>query len=147
MRRLTVKPQVEAFFAWAKQMVESNSISSEMTLKGLKYCINQEENLKVFLNDPEVPMDNNETETSLRSFCLHKHAWKLIDTIEGAKASAIIYSITETAKANGLNPFWYMEYLITELMEHLDDTDRSFLDNLLPWSEKLPDICRSSQQQ
>ena len=50
MRQLTVKPQVEAFFAWAKQMVESNSISSEMTLKGLNYCINQEENLKVFLS-------------------------------------------------------------------------------------------------
>ena len=147
MRQLTVKPQVEAFFAWAKQMVESNSISSEMTLKGLHYCINHEENLKVFLNDPDVPMDNNETEASLRSFCLHKHAWKVIDTIEGAKASAIIYSITETAKANGLNPFRYMEYLLTELMEHLDDTDRSFLNNLLPWSETLPDICRSSQQQ
>ena len=71
-------------------------------------------------------MDNNETETSLRSFCLHRHAWKVIDTIEGTKASAIIYSITETAKANGLNPFRYMGYLLTELMEHLDDTDCSF---------------------
>ena len=69
MHQLTVKPQVDAFFAWAKQMVESNSISSGMTLKGLKYCINQEENLKVFLNDPEVPMDNNKTEASLHNFC------------------------------------------------------------------------------
>lgn len=88
--------------------------------------INQEENLKVFLNAPEVPMDNDETEASLRSFCLHRHAWKVIDTIEGAKTSAIIYSITETAKANGLNPFQYMEYLLTKSMEHLDDTERSF---------------------
>lgn len=64
-----------------------------------------QEFLKVFLNDPEVPMDNNETEASLRNFCLHKHAWKVIDTIEGAKASAIIYSITETIKANGAKSF------------------------------------------
>ena len=64
MRRLTVRPQVEAFFAWAKDQLESGCISSEMTVKGLKYCVNQEENLKVFLTDAEVPMDNNETEAS-----------------------------------------------------------------------------------
>ena len=145
MRQLTVKPQVEAFFAWAKNQLESGGISSEMTIKGLNYCINQEENLKVFLNDADVPLDNNETEASLRSFCLHKHAWKVIDTIDGAKASAIIYSITETAKANNLNPFRYMEYLLTELMEHLNDTDRSFLEDLLPWSDKLPEICLGNQ--
>ena len=87
-------------------------------------------------------MDNNATEGALRSFCLHKHTWKLIDTIEGAKASAIIYSITETAKANQLNPFRYLEYLLTELAEHIDDTDQSFIEDLLPWSDKLPEICR-----
>ena len=70
----------------------------------------------------------------------------VIDTIEGAKASAIIYSITEMVKVNGLNPFRYMEYRLTELMEHLDDTERSFLDDFLPWSKTLPDICWNSQQ-
>ena len=74
----------------------------------IHYCINQEEALKVFLDDGEVPLDNNATEGALRSFCLHKHAWKLIDSIDGAKSSAIIYSITETAKANHLNPFRYL---------------------------------------
>ena len=44
------------------------------------------------------------------------------------------------------DPFRYMEYLLTELMKHLDDTDRSFLDDLLPWSKTLPDLCRSNQQ-
>ena len=43
----------------------------------------------MFLNDGEVPLDNNVTEGALRSFCLHKHAWKLIDSIDGAKSSAI----------------------------------------------------------
>lgn len=72
---------------------------------------------------------------------------EVIDTIEGAKASAIIYSITETAKANGLDSYRYMEYLLAELMKHLDDADRSFLDDLLQWSKTLPDICRSSQKE
>ena len=50
----------------------------------------------MFLNDGEVPLDNNATEGALRNFYLHKHAWKLFDSIDGAKASEIIYSITET---------------------------------------------------
>ena len=79
--------------------------------------------LQLFLEDGEVPLDNNTTERALRSFCLHKHTWKLIDTIEGSKASAIIYSITETTKANQLNPFRYLEYLLTELSDHMDDAD------------------------
>ena len=48
----------------------------------------------------------------------------------------------ETAKANGLNPFRYLEFLLTEMMEHEEDTDYGFLDDLLPWSESIPDICK-----
>ena len=66
----------------------------------------------------------------------------MIDTVAGAKSSAIIYSIAETAKANNLKPYDYFEYLLTEIPEHLDDTDRSFLDDLLPWSPNLPANCR-----
>ncbi len=73
-------------------------------------------------------MDNNATEGALRSFCLHKHRWKLIDTIEGAKSSAVIYSITETAKENNPNPFRYLEYVLSEIMNHQDDRDQGFLD-------------------
>lgn len=94
-----------------------------------------------------MPLDNNATESSLRSFCLHKHTWKLIDSIDGAKSSAIIYSITETAKANNLNPFRYLEYVLTILKNHQDDTDYSFIQELLPWSENLPDICHSKPKQ
>jgi len=65
--------------------------------------------------------------------------WQIIDTINGAKSSAIIYSIAETAKANNLKPYEYFEYLLTEIPKHMDDTDRSFLDDLLPWPEKLPE--------
>ncbi len=84
-----------------------------------------------------MPLDNNATEGVLCSFCLHKHARKLIDTVDGAKSSAIIYSITETVKANRLNPFRYLEFLLEELKEHQDDTDRSFIDDFLPWSVNI----------
>ncbi len=134
---------MEAFFAWAKEIKESGRLIKGKTLEGINYCINQEEALKVFLDDGEVPLDNNATEGALRSFCLHKHAWKLIDSLDGANASAIIYSITETAKANNLNPFRYLEHVLTVMKDHQEDTDYRFMEGLLPWSEQLPEICRS----
>ena len=66
----------------------------------------------------------------------------MIDTINGAKASALVYSIVETAKENGVNPFRYLEFLLTEMMEHEEDTDYCFIDDLLPWSDSIPDICK-----
>ena len=66
----------------------------------------------------------------------------MVDTVAGAKSSAIIYSIAETAKANNLKPYDYFEYLLTEIPKHLDDTDRGFLDDLLPWSPNLHANCR-----
>ena len=142
-RQINLKPLVEAFFAWAKEIQFSGRLTKGKTLEGINYCINQEEALKVFLDDGEVPLDNNATEGALRSFCLHKHAWKLIDSIDGAQSSAIIYSITETAKANNLNPFRYLEYILTVMKDHQEDTDYCFMEELLPWSEQLPEICIS----
>ena len=49
----------------------------------------------------------------------------------------------ETAKANNLNPFRYLEHVLTVLKDHQDDREYSFIDDILPWSEKLPAICRS----
>lgn len=112
-RQANIRPLVEAFFAWAKEIQIKNQLSRGKTLDGINYCINQEVSLKAFLEDGDIPMDNNATESALRSFCLHKHTWKLIDSLDGANASAIIYSITETAKANNLNPFRYLEHVLT----------------------------------
>ena len=140
-RQANIRPLVEAFFAWAKEIQSKNQLSRGKTLDGINYCINQEASLKAFLEDGDIPMDNNATESALRSFCLHKHTWKLIDSLDGANASAIIYSITETAKANNLNPFRYLEYVLTVFKDHQDDRDYGFIDDILPWSEKLPEIC------
>ena len=66
----------------------------------------------------------------------------MIDTINGATSSAIIYSIAETAKANDLKPYEYFNHLLTEILQHMDDKTRDFLTDLLPWSEKLPEYIR-----
>ncbi len=140
-RQLTVKPLVEAYFAWVHK-VEPNVLANSKTHKGLQYSINQEQYLKVFLEDGEVPMDNNTAEQLIRGFCIGKKNWVMIDAISGTKASAIAYSIAETAKANNLKPYEYFKYLLTVIPEHLDDIDRSFMDKLLPWSDELPSECR-----
>ena len=140
-RQLSVKPLVEAYFVWVRENLPKVPQKSR-TWEGFQYSLNQEKYLKVFLDDGEVPMDNNAAEQSIRGFCIGKKNWVMIDTIAGAKSSAIIYSIAETAKANNLKPYDYFEYLLTEIPKHLDDTDRSFLDDLLPWSPGLPANCR-----
>ena len=140
-RQLTVKPLVDAYFAWVKENVGKVTAKGK-THNGFSYSINQEKYLRVFLEAGEVPMDNNAAEQSIRSFCVGKKNWVMIDTIAGAEASAIVYSLSETAKANNLKPYDYFEYLLTEIPKHMDDTDRSFLEDLLPWSDKLPDNCK-----
>ena len=140
-RQLSVRPLVEAYFSWVKENIPKVPQKSK-TWEGFNYSINQEKYLKVFLDDGEVPMDNNAAEQSIRGFCIGKKNWVMIDTIAGAESSAIIYSIAETAKANNLKPYDYFEYLLTEIPKHLDETDRSFLDDLLPWSPNLPANCR-----
>ena len=110
----------------------------------VSYALNQERYLRVFLEDGDVPIDNNASERAIRGFCVGKKNWQMIDTINGAKTSAIIYSIVETAKANNLKPYNYVQYLLEEIPKHMDDTDCSFLENLLPWSEHLPAEIRKS---
>ena len=90
-------------------------------------------------------MDNNASERATRGFCIGKKNWQMIDTINGAKASAIIYSIAETAKANNLKPYDYFEYLLNEIPNHMDDTDSSFQEDLLPWSPHLPERVRKAK--
>lgn len=136
-RQLIVKPLVDALFVYLKQ--HNGGIAAKGKLsEAFGYMLNQEKYLRVFLTDGDVPMDNNASERAIRGFCIGKKNWQVIDTINGAKSSAIIYSIAETAKANSLKPYEYFEHLLTEIPKHMDDTDRSFLDDLLPWSPNLP---------
>ena len=88
-------------------------------------------------------MDNNAAERAIRPFCIGKKNWVMCDTVNGAKDSAIVYSLTETAKANGLKPYDYLKHLLTEIPKNIEKTDLNFLDELLPWSNDLPEECRS----
>ena len=105
--------------------------------KAYTYILNQEKYLRVFLEDGEVPIDNNASERAIRGFCIGKKNWQMIDTINGAHSSAIIYSIAETAKSNNLKPYDYFVYRLEEIPKHMDQEERTFLEELLPWSENF----------
>ena len=144
-RQTTVKPRVDAFFAWVKER-QADVPQKGKTGEGFTYCLNAEKYLRVFLDDGLVPIDNSASERAIRPFAVGRKNWQLIDTVNGAQASAIIYSIVETAKANNLKPYEYLRHLLTELPRRLDEKSSDLkLDDLLPWSDDLPDTCRKKK--
>lgn len=118
-RQLVIKPLVDALFAYLKKMEPTVPTSGQLR-KAYTYILNQEKYLRVFLEDGEVPIDNNASERAIRGFCIGKKNWQMIDTINGAHSSAIIYSIAETAKANNLKPYDYFVYLLEEIPKHME---------------------------
>lgn len=144
-RRRILKPLVDEYFDWVKEQVKTCSVPPKSeTGEGSSYSIHQEKYLRTFLGDGNIPIDNSACERAIRPFCVGRKNWNVIDTVEGAQASAIAYSIAETAKANHLKPYQYFEYLLTELPKRVTQKkDSSFsLDDLMPWSSELPMSCR-----
>ena len=140
-RQKFIKLLVDAYFNWIRINIDKVMPKSK-TYNGMTYSINQEKYLRRFLDDGEIPIDNNAAEQSIRSFCIGKKNWGMCDTINGAKSTAIIYSLVETAKANKLRLYEYFNYLLTEIPEHMDDKNNDFCEKLLPWSAELPAECR-----
>ena len=139
-RQVVVKPLVDALFVYLKQ--HESEVGTEKLREAFTYALNQEKYLRVFLTDGDVPMDNNASERAIRGFCVGKKNWQMIDTINGAKSSAIIYSIAETAKANNLDPFGYLLFLLQELPRLGEKPDDEQLRDYLPWSTTIPAYCR-----
>ncbi len=144
-REQSVKPLVDAYFAWVKQ-IRGKLIGSSKLTEALNYSFNQEKYLRAFLVDALIPLDNNDAERSIKSFCVGKHAWHIVDSVNGASASALLYSIAESAKANQLKPYEYFAYLLTELVKYpRGNVPKDALSKLMPWSEDLPESCRKTK--
>ncbi len=144
-REQSVKPLVDAYFVWVNQ-IRGRLIGSSKLVEALNYSFNQEKYLRVFLTDALIPLDNNDAERSIKSFCVGKHSWHIVDSVNGASASALLYSIAESAKANELKPYEYFAYLLTELVKYpRGNVPKEVLAKLMPWSEDLPESCRKTK--
>lgn len=98
-RQLVIKPLVAALFVYLKKMEPTVPASGQLR-KAYTYILNQEKYLRVFLEDGEVPIDNNASERAIRGFCIGKKNWQMIDTINGAHSSAIIYQARDSRYRN-----------------------------------------------
>lgn len=88
-------------------------------------------------------MDNNSAERAIRPFTIGRKNWVNMFSTNDAQASAVIYSLVETAKANNIRVYDYLELLLTELPKHVDDKDNSFIQDLLPWSDNVQQKCQA----
>ena len=105
--------------------------------------MNQEKYLKLFLEHGDVPIDNSSSERAIRPFCVGRANWHLIDFIKGAQASAVIYSLIETAKENQLDPYRYLLWILRSASA-LSQADESWAEKLIP--SKAPQECYIPQK-
>ncbi len=136
------KPIFDEFIAWAKDTIPQ-TLPKSMLYKALQYVINQELQLSSYLLDGRLEISNNRAERSIKPFVLGRKNWLFSNTQNGAEASAIIYSLMETAKECGLKPFEYFKYLL-EVLPQADKNDKDILKRYLPYADTLPDICHVS---
>lgn len=109
--------------------------------KAVTYCLNPWDKLQGYLLDDRLEIDNNRTERAIKPFAIGRKNRLFSNTPRGARISAILYSLVETAKENGLKPFEYITYLL-ECMPNLNLAAPGVLESLMPWSESLPAACR-----
>jgi transposase len=130
------KPISDAFFAWAGSL---GALPKTPLGKAVGYALSQRPYLENIYLDGRTEISNNRCERAVKPFVMGRKNWLFSNTPSGAVAGSVMYSILETAKENGLHPFRYMEFLL----ETLPNAKTPDLESLLPWSETLPERCRS----
>ena len=113
-RQTQAKPLREEMRTWLDNPLPK-APPQTATGRALTYLHGQWEKLIRYLDDGRLPIDNNLVENAIRPLALGRKAWLFADTVNGAKASANLYSLIETGKANGLEPYAYLRYLFAEV--------------------------------
>ena len=130
-------PILKEFYEWVS-LTSQKYITNKKLKEALTYAQNQKANLIKFLDDGRIPLTNSLAERTIRPFAVHRKNWLFADTIEGAKANAIYYSLIESAKANKLNIYKYIKYLLGELPQLEGEQTEETIEKYLPWSKELP---------
>lgn len=136
LRKEKLGPKLEKLREWtlaSKDRVPPKSLAG----KAIGYLDSQWPKLVRVLDDGRLPLDTNAVERAIRPFVIGRKNWLFADTAKGATASARLYSLVETAKANGLEPWAYLEKIFEVLPVATTDAD---IEALLPWRIELPEI-------
>ncbi|MCM1532950.1 MAG: IS66 family transposase, partial [Ruminococcus flavefaciens] len=134
-RQEILKPLMEEFFNWCRE-TQTQALPNSKLGEAFKYALNHEEAFKNVVLDGRLVLSNNMAERSIKSVIMGRKNWLFSQSYTGAKASAVIMSLVETAKRNDLNIEKYFTYLLEKLPNE-DLNDRVILEAYLPWSEKI----------
>ena len=127
---------VDEFFDWI-DVQKDKTLPQSLLGKAIQYAENQKKYLIAFLKDPRIEISNNRAERSIKPFVIGRKNWLFCNTPKGAGSSAVIYSIIETAKENGLNPYKYLCFIFEKLKSE-KDVD---INTLLPWADEVKKHC------
>ena len=130
---------------WLHSMEDSVDRSS-LIGDAILYTLNQENYLRRYLDDGHPSIDNNSAERAIKNFAVGRRNWLFAKSIRGADASAVVYSIAETALLNGLKPYVYLSYVLDELRKMGPFPKPDDLNRLLPWSNELPEGFRTKKK-
>lgn len=133
------KPVLEAFWCWLDSI---NALKGSALGKAVTYAQNQRPYMENYLLDGRLSLSNNAAENAIRPFTVGRKNWLFADTPKGANASAAVYSLIETAKANGLNVYAYLQHLLLYMPGAEWQRYPEELDDLMPWSTQVQAQCK-----
>jgi transposase len=136
LRQNKSKPIMDKMYAWLKEKGSLVPPKSDLG-KAIKYSLNNWNEITLFLEDGNIPIDNNFVERKIKPFVIGRKNWLFSDTVAGAEASSFFYGLIETAKANDLEPFQYLNYLFEKFPEAKTEDE---MKKLLPMYLKKEDI-------
>ena len=131
-------PILDAFFAWA----EKTFTNQNMLKKALYYTLNHKKYFTNFLLDGRIPLSNNLSEIAVKPVAITRKNSLFSDSPAGAEASAIIFSIINTAAANNLDAYKYLEYIFCQLPNINFASNDSVLEKYLPWADQVQLECK-----
>ncbi|QKM57730.1 hypothetical protein CG017_05810 (plasmid) [Burkholderia glumae] len=123
-------PLLTAFKTWLDEQAP-HVLPESLLGKAISYTRNQWEYLSRYVIDGRAPIDNNVIERDIRPFCTGRKSWLFSDTVAGAKASAMVYSLMLTCRACNVEPYAYLLHVLTELPQRAPDAD---ITGLLPFN-------------
>jgi transposase len=141
VRQKRSAPIMRDFHAWLEALAPKVLPESRIG-KAVFYALGQWQKLCVFLTHGEAPMTNNRVENAIRPFALGRKGWLFADTVKGAAASANLFSLIETCKANGVEPHAYLTFLF-ERLPHLKTVED--YEAVLPWNARCASRPASDQ--
>ena len=137
------KPVLDALLSWANEMQVKTAPKSAMG-RAIHYLLEQWPYLTRYLEDGRLELSNNRAERSIKPFVMGRKNWLFANTPGGAQASSVIYSLIETAKENGLDPYRYLLWLLQNA-PGLSETDEAWAEKLLPARARKNAICRKNR--